>query len=158
MIEKFRLLSTSYPVFLRKGAFYLPATCVRMCMLSCSKTSGSLYSPAFPVSTSSSFTFTWFCRSRNNLQSHSGVSLSFFSFLPSFKNHTRGTHCQVSSLVRFQLTSLSAPEIVFPDPTSHLDILLSCAHSLHHPSLHRGQRDRNSLKTTSDIAYNQATI
>lgn len=56
--------------------FSVPATCVRICMLFCSAASGSLYSPAFPVSTSSSLTFTWFSRSRNNLQSHGEISLN----------------------------------------------------------------------------------
>jgi len=60
------------------NVFSLPATCVCICMLFCSAASGSLYSPAFPVNTSSSFTFTWFSRSRNSLQSHSDtISLSF---------------------------------------------------------------------------------
>lgn len=106
---------------------HLPATCVRICMLFCSAASGSLYSPAFPNSTSSSFTFTWFSRSRNNLRPHAQVSL------PSFI-HTKGTLC---IFFLFQLTSLLAPEIVFPDPTSHPDTLLSSAHSPHRPSLHR---------------------
>lgn len=58
----------------------LPATCVRICMLFCSAASGSLYSPAFPVSTSSSFTFTWFRRSRNNLQTLLTLLLTSSSF------------------------------------------------------------------------------
>lgn len=56
---------------------HVPATCVRVCMLFCSAASGSLYSRAWPASTSSSFTFTWFSRSLNNLQAQDGVSLRF---------------------------------------------------------------------------------
>lgn len=56
---------------------HVPATCVRVCMLFCSATSGSLYSRAWPASTSSSFTFTWFSRSLNNLQAQNRVSLHF---------------------------------------------------------------------------------
>lgn len=103
---------------------HLPATCVRICMLLCSAASGSLYSPAFPVSTSSSFTFIWFRRSRNNLQSHSGVSLR------------SRTHSRAWWLPLFQLTSPSAPGIASPDPASHPDIPLSSARSLHRPFLH----------------------
>lgn len=71
VLDLIRILFIYFSIY-----FSVPATCVRICMLFCSAASGSLYSPAFPVSTSSSLTFTWFSRSRNNLQSHGEISLN----------------------------------------------------------------------------------
>lgn len=39
---------------------------------------------------------------------------------------------------KVSVTSPSAPETVSPDPSFHLDTLLSSAHSLHRPFLHKG--------------------
>lgn len=122
--------------------FSVPATCVRICMLFCSAASGSLYSPAFPVSTSSSLTFTWFSRSRNNLQSHGEISLNNRRLRHQKKRRIK---CWIPFSPASKITSLSAPGIVSPDPSSHPDILLFSSRSLHHPSLHRTKRKKKTV-------------
>lgn len=77
--------------------------------------------------------------------SHTGkVSLGFGLFA------TGGTKYK-SSPPFFQLTSPSAPEIVSPDPTSHPHIHLSSAHSLHHPSLHRGKKQKSTVTNIPEV-------
>ncbi len=79
----------------------------------------------------------------------------FFFFYPSYSWDYYNIHLTDTEQFQFRLTSLSAPEIVSPDLTSHPGILLSSAHSLHHPSLHRGHRERgrNRQKLSTFIAF-----
>lgn len=76
-------------------------------MLFCSAASGSLYSRAWPASTSSSFTFTWFSRSQNNLAAQERLSLgSHTAHLPAWRLTLLGLLFFKSVKLFFQLQHL----------------------------------------------------